>query len=125
MLYDADDSDGIKLVKAVLSCAIKYVDAVYTQSTEIVTERKDLNGELIRELTEKLDRLRTYAHNSLIDSIYIANRYLFKIYGADKIPVGGVYSGDPIHLLNPPQRDAIGDWAGELVNEVFSKRQRN
>lgn len=117
------DEKVSSLVQEVLDKAVGYVSAVFKMETTLVTQRYRLEGEELRELTERMDRLRRIAHNALIDSIRICNRYLFKTYGND-IPAGGVYSKDPMHLSGETNRIAIGDWAGEVVLSFFSDRAR-
>lgn len=60
----------------------------------------------------------------LIDAVKIANRYLFRKYGTENIPTGGVYSRDPVHLTSDAYRAAVGDWAGELLLAFFYARKK-
>lgn len=118
-----NDPKALSLISSVLQSALRYVSAVYTMETTLSLLR--LTGsESLKEETSRLDQLRSLAHNSLIDSIRICNRYLFQSYGFDRIPAGGIYSSDPIHLTDNVYRAAIGDWAGDLIASVFSSRPR-
>jgi hypothetical protein len=96
--------------------ALNYVNAVNALEYYIIHGGDD------QDEIQRLDQRRTIAHNSLIDSIKIVNRYLFTNYGVDIIPAGGVYSDEPLHLTTENRR-AIGNWAGKLVSEVFDKRR--
>lgn len=117
------DAKALSLISAVFLAALRYISAVYTMETTLAPLRLT-SDESLKEMTSRLDQSRTLAHNSLIDSIRICNRYLFNTYGNDTIPAGGIYSSDPIHLTDNVYRAAIGDWAGNLVSAVFSSRHR-
>jgi len=113
------DDTALSLIENVLSAVSSYIEAICNMEGSLSMQRFRLEGEEIRVLTEKLDGKRRRKHNVLIDSIKIANRYLFKKFGTE-IPVGGIYSSDPLHLCSDClNRDAIGDWA-ERVAKVFS-----
>jgi hypothetical protein len=112
----AGDATSITLIKEVLIKALNYVNAV-----NILEHYVMLGGDDQDEI-QRLDQRRTLAHNALIDSVKITNRYLFSHYGGDIIPVGGIYSDAPLHLSTGNRR-AIGDWAGRLVSEVFQSRR--
>lgn len=106
----SEDATALKLINSVERSIDRYADTVLTMQTTLSSARFRLDGQELRELTVRLDRNRHTAHESLIDSIRIANRYLFKTYGAETIPAGGVYDADPLHLKYN-NRDAIGQWA--------------
>ncbi len=104
------DATAVKLIDSVKGAIRRYADVVLTMEQRLQSARFRLEGQELRDLTMRLDQNRHVAHESLIDSIKIANRYLFRTYGADTIPVGGVYDSDPLHLKYN-NRDAIGEWA--------------
>jgi len=109
------DETALSLIENVLSAVRSYIEAICNMEGSLSMQRFRLEGEEIRALTEKLDGKRRRKHNVLIDSVRIANRYLFKKFGSE-MPVGGVYSGDPLHLCSDClNRDAIGDWAKGVV----------
>ncbi len=110
-----NDATGINLIADVLNKTLNYVNAV-----NILEHYVMLGGDDQDEI-HRLDQRRTLAHNALIDSVNICNRYLFKNY-KDAVPPGGVYSDDPLHL-SPENRRAIGNWAGKLVSDVFENRR--
>lgn len=113
----ADDQQGRKLVDHVLIAAAYYVRTVVAMESALLTTLAE--GEERRELTEHLDRNRTLAHNALIDSLNICVRYL-NIQYPGQCSVGGIYP-EPSQLLDRNRR-AIGDWAGRIVNELFTSR---
>ena len=110
---------GDEKTKSVISNVKKsirrYYETVTNMEATLKAQRFRLEGSEFRKLTERLDSLRHSAHEVLMDSIRIANRYLVQTYGKD-IPVGGVYSGDSIHL-RVPDRIAIGNWALNIMKE--------
>lgn len=112
-----DDAQGRKLVTQVLQAAADYVRAVTAMEGELLGTLAD--GEERRQLTERLDRNRTLAHNALIDALNICTRYLGK--GYPDLPPGGIYP-EPAHLMDRNRR-AIGDWAGRVVTEFFTTRR--
>lgn len=107
-----------RLIRDVVRCAGTYVSAVNELELELLCA--DPTGQQYRDTIENLDRNRTLAHNGLIDSINICNRYLRKLLG-DAMPPGGIYP-EPDHIANGNRR-AIGDWAGKLSNELFCHRR--
>lgn len=118
------DEQAAKLIEELCKKAHGYVEAVYAMETKLQIARFRLEGEQLRELTEDLDQFRRFAHNTLIDQIRLTNRYLFRRFGTEEIPAGGVYSGDPEHIVNDTYRAAIGDWAGQVVLAYFTQRKR-
>lgn len=104
-----------RLVAVVLTKAHLYVSAVCALETYLLTAA----GAVDPVEREHLGRLRSIAHNSLIDSIAICNRYILERFEA--VPVGGVYDGSILDLRDKNRR-AIGDWAGDLVSELFDFR---
>ncbi len=110
-----NDATSINLTADVLNKALNYINAVNTLEHYVM-----LGGDDQDEI-QRLDQRRTLAHNALIDSVNICNRYLLKNY-KDAVPPGGVYSDDPLHLSSGNRR-AVGNWAGKLVSEVFENRR--
>ncbi|MBA4372242.1 MAG: hypothetical protein C0402_05220 [Thermodesulfovibrio sp.] len=104
------DSTAEKLITEVRNCIVHYHETVTNMDRTLQRQRFRLDGEELREVTQRLDTLRHCAHERLLDSVVIANRYLFRIYGKE-IPKGGVYTDSPLHLVGKPDRYAIGNWA--------------
>ncbi len=118
-----DDQTALGLIEDVCKAAVNYVTAVYAMETTLAILRPVMTPEIVRERTEKLDSLRSIAHDTLIDAIRICNRYVFKRYGV-AVPAGGIYSKDPLHIGTNSNRYAIGEWAGELVSGFFTARHK-
>lgn len=111
ILHITNEEDVVKrLISDVAVSVVNYDDCVMCNADAIKTLRFiGDDSEKFKEAVTRLDRLQHFAHERVIDSIKIANRYLFKKYGAN-IPAGGVYTDDPFHL-SVGNRDAIAGWA--------------
>lgn len=107
------DKTADKLLKNLTSAIKHYRDTVSSMLSTLSIQRFRLEGEELRELTERLDRNRHNAHECLIDAVCIANRYLLKKYHSD-IPEGGVYTWPVSHLMMK-DRNAIGEWALQVA----------
>lgn len=104
------ETNVLRLMSDVKSSVVRYAECVDRNETAIRMLRfRETDVAKYQEAAERLDTLRHMAHERLIDSIKIANRYLFRTYGRD-IPAGGVYPRDPLHLSSN-RRDAIAAWA--------------
>ena len=93
------------LVQEVCNYAIDYVEIIRKQGNL----SKDLEGDQFREVMQKSDEARRRKHNTLIDSINIANRYILKNFES--------YTTDPINI-DTSNRDIVKDWAIRLVREL-------
>lgn len=118
-----DDKRAVELIEVVFSKIINYATAVFDMETLHYVNTLLLEPEQFREATKRLDENRTRMHNSLIDSIRICNRHLFRTFGTEVIPPGGVYSQDPIHLTDDNYRHAIGSWAGDVFFAFLKERR--
>jgi hypothetical protein len=118
-----DDKRAVELIGVIFSKIINYATVVYDMETLRHVNALLLEPEQFRENANRLDENRTMAHNSLIDSIRICNRHLFRTFGTEVIPPGGVYSQDPIHLTDDHYRYAIGSWAGNVFYAFFKERR--
>lgn len=107
------DVTAAKLIDNMRFAIARYHDTVNTMSRTLQAQRFRLEGEELRDLTQRLDRNRHTAHECLIDSVIIANRYFFKKYGSE-VPAGGVYTNSPMHL-SMKDRNAIGEWALQVA----------
>lgn len=105
-----DDVTAQRLIQDVKACILRYHDTVISMDRTLHAQRYRVEGEELRDLTQRLDTLRHTSHERLVDSVVIANRYLFKTYGK-KVPTGGIYTESPHHLVGSPDRCAIGSWA--------------
>ena len=111
-----EDKTATSLIVEVMDKAVNYVEAVYAMETAATVD-KEIPAPEITTMGQR----RTLAHNALIDSIFICNRYLFSHF--ERVPIGGIYSADPETLSPGTNRRAVGDWAGKLVGDVFNKRR--
>ena len=111
-----EDKTATAITVEVMVKAVNYVDAVYNMETALAADKKIPAPEIAI-----MDQRRALAHNALIDSIFICNRYLFTHF--ERVPIGGIYSADPETLSPVTNRRAVGDWAGKLVAEMFDKRR--
>jgi hypothetical protein len=118
------DDTAVKLIDDMFKAVMGYMEVGFTMETTLALQRNRLEGEELRSLKQRLDGNRRMAHNRLLDSIKIANRYLFRTFGSE-MPAGGVYSGDMDHLINMDQyRAAFGDWAGRLIMAFYDTKTR-
>jgi len=120
-----DDKRAVDLIEVVVSKVIGYVTAVYDTETLRPINLIKLDPDHCREATERLHNHRSIMYNSLIDAIRVCNRYLFSTFGSDRIPEGGLYSEDPIHLTDDHYRYAVGSWAGDVFYAFFKDRKRD
>ncbi len=118
------DQVATNVIEELFQKSFAYVEAVYSMETALQVRRHRLEGEELREVTERFDHRRRLAHNALIDQIKIVNRYLFRTFGTVEIPAGGIYSRDPRHISDDAYRSALGDWAGEVVLAFFVDRKK-
>ena len=112
-----DDPAGSSFVRDVIKRCGEYVSAVNTLEAACLMSAE---GEEYRQQTTELDMRRSQCHDALIDAINISCRYLARHYPGD-LPPGGIYP-QPSHLLDRNRR-AIGDWAGQVVTQLFIKRR--
>ncbi len=110
------DEQAKKLIENVLIKASDYIRQIERMERILAVHSGSYD---FQDKFDSADRLRTIKHNALISDLNIANRYLFKEYG-DMIPVGGLFVG-PVEQFH--QREIIGDWAVELVNEMRQEQE--
>jgi len=116
----SDDEIACSLLEKLLSAAERYFCKVFEMETKLKIVRLRVDGDELRELTENLDKNRTYAHEALIADLHIFNRYILKEFGED-IPVGGIFNREPDLIHN---RVAVADWAGDLLTAIYQNRKR-
>lgn len=119
-LLVARDEVATSLLECFLEAAERYFGTVVRMESRLKMARLRLEGEELRDLTQTLDRNRALAHDGLLASLHILNRYLFRQHGGD-MPKGGIYSNDPDTIRD---RAAVGDWAGELLCSLYQNRKR-
>ena len=107
-LSDAIDDDLKDSVEDVVVAAGKYVSAVTTMEC-MARNYAGRTGTDRREAVEQSDKARTIAHNSFISAVDLANR----IAASEGLPP--IYTGGP-------ERREYGDFALEIVDEIFKER---
>ena len=116
----ADNEVACSLMEKLLSAAERYFCKVFEMETRLKIARLRVDGNELRELTENLDKNRSYAHEALISDLHIFNRYVMKEF-VDEMPVGGIFNREPELIHN---RVAVADWAGDLLTAVYQNRKR-
>lgn len=113
------DATGERLIERTLEKASEYIGRVSSMERHLTLAKfRGIEGEILRDLTTRLDRSRRLAHDALISELFTANRYLFRNY-ADDMPVGGLFTLSPEAIHD---RIAVGDWAGHLVGAIVANR---
>lgn len=115
------DDVSLSLLENLLESAERYFQTVVSMEHKVRLARLRLEGQNLRDFIHSLDTHRSLSHNTLLDNIAILNRYLFKKFGPDAVPVGGIYSKDPESIR---VRALVGDWAGELLYGLYLNRKR-
>lgn len=117
------DEVAAKLLEGLIDAGTRYFSKVVEMEHRMASARFRLDGEELRELTETLDRSRRLAHESLISSLHVFNRYIVKEYG-EELKEAGIEGG----IFPKPEairdRIAIADWAGELLTGIYENRRR-
>ena len=119
----AKDETAVNMLEKLIDAALGYMEKVVQMESRLKTARLRLEGEELREITQRLDKNRTIAHEALISSLHIFNRYLVKNY-QDELLDEGLEGGI---FPNPEairDRVAIADWAGELLCGIYQARKR-
>lgn len=107
------------LLELLILKSSEYVKTVCRNDALISTQGKRLDGEEFREFMTERDRQRKISHDALISSLFTFNRYILEKY--EGCPTGGIFSLDPLAIHN---RVAVGDWAGQLIYELFVRRAK-
>jgi len=126
LLVNKKDETGLELLKALVTNCSVYVRYVATYEGRIAHYKRRYDGKILTDEIERLDIQRTRYHNAIIRSLYILNRYLFKIYSSD-IPIGGIFTLGPNHIKNEnsanmDDRYYIALWAGYLIEALSRKK---
>lgn len=103
--------EDIETVELYIKKCGEYIKAVNDMESAIATARFRMEGEDYRQYIMNLDRTRKIVHDDLINSTKLINR-LCEIYGYPKIYTG---SWDRIE---------VAEFAKQIVNEFFEKRQK-
>jgi hypothetical protein len=116
----SSDDTALHLMEEVASAAMAYVSAAFAVATQPIVQMFVPNGEEMKANNPAVRHLliiRTLRLRAVADAAAKTNGYLFERYGM-QIPFGGVYSNDPVHLVEPINHCAVSNWAIELVCEV-------
>ena len=106
---DRDASEDLTYLLQVVHACCKYVDAVnafmFSTTTARIVSVSDY-----RNIFEENDKRRHAAHENAIVRVNVLNR-MCRVYGVS-----------PVYLGDEDNRYQIGDFCGELVNEIFVAR---
>ncbi len=97
-----------KMIKKMIHDAADYVRAVVVMETA-ASNIEGLDSADAKEIRESTDRARSMAHDAFISSVNAVNRI------CDKHGVPHIYSGGA-------ERREYGDFAMEIVADIFAKR---
>ena len=118
LLNREKDKDGLELLEDLLKNCSNYVSYVAGMESKIQLAKLENDTKKYIKLVETLDAGRKIVHNALIGRLLALNRYLFRKYGKERFPAGGIFSLDPLRIKD---RVAVGDWAGYLVQYLKSR----
>ncbi len=115
------DENATKFLNGLVESATRYVTYVANMEAEIRKNSRDSResysayySQQNKDVKENFDRTKRFYHEGLISKLNVFNRYLFNNFKG-KAPIGGIYSLLPESIKD---RNAVGDWAGHLVNAV-------
>lgn len=96
--------------EALTDACLEYVKAVDQMETSITAARFRMNDEDYRNFIQTLDKRRSIYHEGLIA----------RLSAFDAIAT--YYGCEPMFTGDRPDRYAVADFAGELVNTLFENR---
>lgn len=102
------DADAKELIENMIRNAADYVQAVIWMETA-AANFAGREGDELRSAVAELDKSRSTVHNALISSVNIVNR-ICDMYGQPPIYFGG------------EERRRYGDFAMDLIEEIFENR---
>lgn len=119
ILEEYNDKAGLKMLKELIKLATEYVTHVIEMERVLkIIEFRGGDPRKIAQHRESQDQLRRIKHDALIAQLRAINRYLFKEYTNEIIPIGGIFSLDPRGFHD---RRLVGDWAGDLATALTKK----
>ena len=107
LLADCNGAERFRIAM-MLNNAADYVRAVAIMEVAAANVA-DLDPDEFKEERESTDRARSAAHNAFISSVDAVNK-IFDTHGIPRIYTGGT------------ERRAYGDFAMELIADIFEKR---
>lgn len=105
------DNDLLDVIEDLIQSAVEYIRKVTYLESALIVSAKNKSGVEYRDYIQKLDENRSISHNALISNVKVVNRICKKY----SLPL--IYEGDE------NDRVKIGNFAGELVNELFMTRR--
>jgi 26S proteasome regulatory complex component len=111
IISESDDRECLDLMEDLISSASDYVRRVNVLEIGLMVGKYNKEGAEYRDYIEKLDKLRSNAHNSVITNVKIINRLCRK----NDLPM--IYQG------NEEDRIEVAEFAQKVVEELFSTRR--
>lgn len=111
VISETNDRECLELMEDLISSASDYVRRVNVLEIGLMVGKYSKEGSEYREYIEKLDKLRSSAHNALITNVKIINR----LCKNNDLPL--IYSG------NEEDRIQVAEFAKQVVEELFSTRR--
>lgn len=110
-ISESDDRECLDLMEDLISSASDYVRRVNVLEIGLMVGKYNKDGDEYKEYIEKLDKLRSNAHNSVITNVKIINRLCRN------------NNLEPIYSGNEEDRIEVAEFAQQVVEELFSTRR--
>lgn len=110
-ISESNDRECLDLMEDLISSASDYVRRVNVLEIGLMVGKYNKDDSEYREYIEKLDKLRSGAHNALITNVKIINR----LCKNNDLPL--IYKG------NEEDRIQVAEFAKQVVEELFSTRR--
>lgn len=111
VISESNDRECLDLMEDLISSASDYVRRVNVLEVGLMVGKYSKEGSEYREYIEKLDKLRSSAHNALITNVKIINR----LCKNNDLP--------PIYIGNEEDRIQVAEFAKQVVEELFRTRR--
>lgn len=111
VLYQTTDAECLEILDDLISSASDYIKRVNILEMAVIVSKVTKDGNEYREQIENLEKLRSSAHNDLIDNVKSVNR-LCRLYNLPEIFDGNVEA-----------RVEIAEFANQLTIELFTSRR--
>lgn len=110
-ISESNDRECLDLMEDLISSVSDYVRRVNVLEIGLMVGKYNKEGSEYREYIEKLDKLRSSAHNALITNVKIINR----LCKNNDLPM--IYGG------NEEDRIEVAEFAKQVVEELFATRR--
>ena len=107
-MFDGNKDEGLDFMGSAMSSFPNYVNSVVSIEISGPIQRMRLEPEDYRNAMQQMDRNRRICHNRAIDSVNQLNR-MAKALGME-----------PFAEVDTTDRNAVADFAGRFVNEVYN-----